>query len=54
MRSIVDHLVSIAEVRDAFDLGEGIVFENYPNAISDVAEEVVDRRAAPPRPSMPE
>ncbi|KAK6854792.1 hypothetical protein PG995_009137 [Apiospora arundinis] len=54
VRSIVEHLVSVAEVRAAFALGDGIVFENHPNAISDISEEVVDRFATPQRPRTPD
>ncbi|KAK8013541.1 hypothetical protein PG991_009134 [Apiospora marii] len=54
VRSIVEHLVSVAEVRAAFALGDGIVFENHPNAISDISEEVVDRLATPQRPRTPD
>ncbi|KAK6860929.1 hypothetical protein PG995_004565 [Apiospora arundinis] len=54
VRSIVEHLVSVDEVRAAFALGDGIVFENHPNAISDISEEVVDRLATPQRPRTPD
>ncbi|KAH6653514.1 hypothetical protein BKA67DRAFT_507660, partial [Truncatella angustata] len=54
VRSIVEHLVSIDEVRVTFGLGDGIVFENHPNAISDVSEEVVGRRTTPQRPRTPD
>ncbi|KAK8103345.1 uncharacterized protein PG998_010378 [Apiospora kogelbergensis] len=54
VRSIVEHLVSVDEVRAAFALGDGIVFENHPNAISDISEEVVDRLATSQRPRTPD
>lgn len=54
MRSTVDYLILVTEVRDALDLGEGIVFENYRNVTNDSTAGVVDRRATPPRPSTPE
>ncbi|KAK8092620.1 uncharacterized protein PG998_014785 [Apiospora kogelbergensis] len=54
VRSIVEHLVSVDEVREAFALGDGIVFENHPNAISDISEEVVDRLATSQRPRTPD
>ncbi|ODA82745.1 hypothetical protein RJ55_01254 [Drechmeria coniospora] len=38
-RAIMDQLSQISDVRDAFDVGNGIVFENHPHAISDIAEE---------------
>ncbi|KAK7937420.1 uncharacterized protein PG986_014288 [Apiospora aurea] len=51
VRSIVEHLVSVAEVRAAFALGDGIVFENHPNALSVVSpleiERLVVRRQRP-------
>ncbi|KAH7111742.1 hypothetical protein B0J13DRAFT_600437 [Dactylonectria estremocensis] len=35
-----NRLKEVDEVRSVFDLGNGIIFENHPHAISDVAEEV--------------
>lgn len=49
VRSIIDQLGEVEEVRKAFSIGGGIVFENHPHAISDIAEEVVNRE----RPSTP-
>ncbi|KAK2768388.1 hypothetical protein FQN54_000243 [Arachnomyces sp. PD_36] len=46
--SIVKHLAAEDSVRGEVDIGNGIVFENHPNAISDVAEEVVNRRVNRP------
>ena len=46
VRSIVEQLVLSDEVRIEFNLGHGIVFENHPNAISDVAVEVVERQTS--------
>ncbi len=46
VRSIFKCLALEDAVKGEFDVGLGIVFENHPNAISDVAGEVVDRRAA--------
>ncbi|KAJ0358758.1 hypothetical protein COL26b_014465 [Colletotrichum chrysophilum] len=43
VRAIMDELKKVREVKSAFNLGNGIVFENHPHAISDTAEEVVDR-----------
>ncbi|XP_044714468.1 metalloprotease-like protein [Hirsutella rhossiliensis] len=47
----MEQLRQIDEVCDAFDMGNGIVFENHPHAISDVAEEVVAREnpSTPPQ-----
>ncbi|KAF6807795.1 hypothetical protein CPLU01_15753 [Colletotrichum plurivorum] len=43
VRAIMDELKKVEEVNRAFDLGNGIVFENHPHVMSDAAEEVVDR-----------
>ncbi|KAH8158975.1 hypothetical protein CIB48_g9273 [Xylaria polymorpha] len=43
--AIVDELKEVDEFRSAFDIGNGIIFENHPNAISDAAEEAVAREA---------
>ncbi|KJZ68704.1 hypothetical protein HIM_11905 [Hirsutella minnesotensis 3608] len=53
VRNIVNQLVEVPDVRRAFDLGNGIVFENHPHALSDNAEEVVDRQTRPAPPSTP-
>ncbi|KAL5312936.1 hypothetical protein ACEPPN_019362 [Leptodophora sp. 'Broadleaf-Isolate-01'] len=37
---IISHLQRIEEARHAFDLGEGIIFENHANTLSDNNEEV--------------
>jgi hypothetical protein len=37
---IISHLQQIEEARHAFDLGEGIIFENHANTLSDSNEEV--------------
>jgi hypothetical protein len=50
VREIFDSLQGIHEVRREFQIGKGIVFENHPNAISDVADEVVQRQV----PSTPD
>nr|XP_036577274.1 uncharacterized protein CTRU02_12742 [Colletotrichum truncatum]KAF6784213.1 hypothetical protein CTRU02_12742 [Colletotrichum truncatum] len=41
--TIIDQLKEVHKVKNTFDLGNGIVFENHPDAISDTAEDVVDR-----------
>ena len=53
VRSIVDQLVQNPAAREYLDLGDGIVFENHPHALSDTAEEVVDRQTRPTPPSTP-
>ncbi|KAJ2891106.1 uncharacterized protein MKZ38_000915 [Zalerion maritima] len=50
VKSIVERLAIKDGIRDEFDIRDGVVFENHPSAISDVAEEVVDRQATRPRP----
>jgi len=45
VRSIFERLVGEHVVKYEFDIGSGIFFENYPNAMSDRAEEVVERQA---------
>ncbi|KAG8664071.1 uncharacterized protein FPOAC1_014138 [Fusarium poae] len=44
VRAIVQHLKQVEEVGRDFQIGDGVVFENHPHALSDVAEEVVERR----------
>ncbi|RSL40462.1 hypothetical protein CEP54_016112, partial [Fusarium duplospermum] len=53
VKAIVDELKEVEEVRTAFHLGNGIIFENHPHAISDMAEEVVDRDTPSTPPSTP-
>ncbi|KAH7118371.1 hypothetical protein EDB81DRAFT_848105 [Dactylonectria macrodidyma] len=51
VRAIIQQLKQVEEVRRAFQIGDGVVFENHPHALSDVAVEVVDREtpSTPPR-----
>ncbi|KAG7430111.1 hypothetical protein Forpi1262_v008280 [Fusarium oxysporum f. sp. raphani] len=51
VRAIIQQLKQVEEVSRAFQIGDGVVFENHPHALSDVAEEVVEREtpSAPPR-----
>lgn len=53
VRELVEQLQHTEAVRDAFDMGNGIVFENHPHAISDAAEEVADR-STPASPRTPD
>ncbi|KJZ69884.1 hypothetical protein HIM_10717 [Hirsutella minnesotensis 3608] len=53
VKNIIDQLVNMPAVRAAFDLGDGIVFENHPHSLSETAEEVIDRQAHPVPPSTP-
>ncbi|KAH6988643.1 hypothetical protein EDB80DRAFT_756024 [Ilyonectria destructans] len=38
---LYNSLKEVEEVRRAFQIGDGVVFENHPHALSDVAEEVL-------------
>ncbi|OAA38314.1 Protein kinase-like domain protein [Metarhizium rileyi] len=51
VRIIIDELVKIPAVRKTFDLGHGIVFDSPPHALSEAAEEVIDRMAHTATPS---
>ncbi|KAI0467070.1 hypothetical protein F4859DRAFT_526168 [Xylaria cf. heliscus] len=51
--AIMTELKKVDEFRSAFDIGNGIIFETQPNAISDVAEEVVAREAELSPPQTP-
>ncbi|KAJ2971484.1 hypothetical protein NUW58_g9405 [Xylaria curta] len=51
--TIMNELKKVDEFRSAFDIGNGIIFENHPNAISDAAEEVVAREAELSPPQTP-
>jgi hypothetical protein len=53
VRSIVSNFLAEDRVRNVFNIGNGIVFENHPNAISDVADAVVDQRATQLPPKTP-
>ncbi|PON19986.1 hypothetical protein TGAM01_v211146 [Trichoderma gamsii] len=50
VRSILHQLKEVEQIRSVYEIGDGIIFENHPSAISDVAEEVADREnSLPPR-----
>ncbi|KAK1701889.1 uncharacterized protein BDZ83DRAFT_746066 [Colletotrichum acutatum] len=53
VRAILDELRKVEAVKTVFDLGNGIVFENHPHALSDVAPEVVERNLPSTPPSTP-
>lgn len=53
VRAIIQQLKGVEEVRGAFEIGDGIIFENHPHALSDVSEEVVDRET-PSTPRTPD
>ena len=48
VRSILHQLKELELIRNLYDIGSGIIFENHPSAISDVAEEVVERENSSP------
>ncbi|KAM6525787.1 hypothetical protein FALCPG4_011322 [Fusarium falciforme] len=50
VRSIVQRLTEEEAFCDEFNVGDGIIFENHPSAISDLAEEVVERQGPPVTP----
>ncbi|KAL6881297.1 hypothetical protein J3F83DRAFT_758209 [Trichoderma novae-zelandiae] len=55
VRTIVEQLQDVGEARTAFDINDGITFENHPHAISEVSQEVVDReRESPSTPKTPD
>ncbi|KAI0165304.1 hypothetical protein GGR52DRAFT_581939 [Hypoxylon sp. FL1284] len=54
VRLIIDQLKAAKEVKRAFGLGDGVIFENHPNALSDVADEVIDRQASSNTPQTPD
>ncbi|KND90494.1 hypothetical protein TOPH_04667 [Tolypocladium ophioglossoides CBS 100239] len=51
VRSIIAQIKATDEVKRTFGIGDGVVFDNHPHALSDVADEVAQRQAAssPPR-----
>ncbi|KAH7231142.1 hypothetical protein BKA59DRAFT_550030 [Fusarium tricinctum] len=50
VRVIIQKLKEVEEVTAVFEIGDGIVFKNHPHALSDAAEEVVERETlATPR-----
>ncbi|KAI8710940.1 EKC/KEOPS complex subunit BUD32 [Fusarium sp. LHS14.1] len=53
VKTIINQLKEIEEIRIAFHLGNGIIFENHPHIISNMAEEVVDRDTSSTPPSTP-
>lgn len=53
MRAIVDELKVYEALGGEFRFGNGIVFENYPHAISETADEVAQQEAPSTPPSTP-
>ncbi|KAJ9413640.1 hypothetical protein QL093DRAFT_2486717 [Fusarium oxysporum] len=54
VRAIIQQLKQVEEVSRAFQIGDGVVFENHPHALSDVAEEVVERETPSTPPQTPD
>ncbi|KAH7131168.1 hypothetical protein EDB81DRAFT_135184 [Dactylonectria macrodidyma] len=54
VRAIIEQLKQVEEVSSAFDIGNGIIFENHPHALSDVTEEVVTRETPSTPPQTPD
>ncbi|TLD03388.1 uncharacterized protein PgNI_12346 [Pyricularia grisea] len=52
VKAIIDQLKQVENLRNTFELG-GIIFENHPYAISDLAEEVVYRDTPSTPPATP-
>ncbi|KAK8092143.1 uncharacterized protein PG998_015156 [Apiospora kogelbergensis] len=52
VRAILEQL-KVEEVGSVYQIGDGIIFENHPHAISDIAEEVVARETPASRPQTP-
>ncbi|KAI6350905.1 hypothetical protein MCOR25_010305, partial [Pyricularia grisea] len=53
VKAIINQLKEVEGVKSAFNLGDGIIFENHPHAISDLAEEVVYRDTPSTPPATP-
>ncbi|TWU70742.1 hypothetical protein ED733_001975 [Metarhizium rileyi] len=41
-RAIIEQLKTVQDARAAFEMGDGVTFENHPQALSEVADEVVN------------
>ncbi|EGX92824.1 Protein kinase-like domain [Cordyceps militaris CM01] len=42
VRNIFEQLKAVPNIRSKYNIGDGIIFENHPHAISDIAEEVLE------------
>ncbi|EXL89866.1 hypothetical protein NOF04DRAFT_10380, partial [Fusarium oxysporum II5] len=45
VKAIIEELKQEKEVRRRFQIGDGVIFENHPHALSDVAEEAIEGEA---------
>ncbi|RSL53812.1 hypothetical protein CEP54_010194 [Fusarium duplospermum] len=52
VRAIIQELKLVDEARSAFQIGDGVIFQNHPHALSDGADEVVDRETQDPTSSV--
>ncbi|KAK5999157.1 Meiotic driver SPOK2-like protein [Cladobotryum mycophilum] len=48
VKSIIDEVKDLDEMKKTFGLGDGIVFENHPHALSELSEEVLERQTPSP------
>ncbi|KAI3572164.1 hypothetical protein IWW34DRAFT_637955, partial [Fusarium oxysporum f. sp. albedinis] len=46
VRIVIEKFREVEKVTAAFDIGDGVVFENHAHAVSDTAEEVIERGTA--------
>lgn len=53
VRLIVEQFKQVEDSRNVFDIGNGVVFENHPHAISEVSEEVMAQENASMPPQTP-
>ena len=53
VRAIIDELKHIEAIEEVFRIGDGVIFENHPHAISETAEEVVQQETPSTPPSTP-
>jgi hypothetical protein len=53
VRAIIQQLKEVGPICEAFQIGDGVIFENHPHALSEVAEEVVEKEF-PPTPRTPD
>ncbi|KAH7228557.1 uncharacterized protein BKA55DRAFT_716421, partial [Fusarium redolens] len=54
VRAIIQELKQEEEVRRSFQIGDGVIFENHPHALSDVAEEAIERETLSILPRTPD
>ncbi|KEY74535.1 hypothetical protein S7711_10103, partial [Stachybotrys chartarum IBT 7711] len=54
VRAIIEQLKQVDDVGSTFNIGNGIIFENHPHAISDAAEEVNERETPSTPPQTPD